>query len=63
MLQYFLVNRMFRTEQNSIKTRSLFLLNDVLTLDLTQLTMERYDILERKGINVDRQQNVDFLAS
>ena len=50
-MQYFWMDRMFRTEQKQIKTQASLLLNDVLSLELYRAMMERYDKLKEKGID------------
>ena len=52
ILQYFLVDKMFSAEHDNIKVRASLVLNDVLSLDLKRLGMERHDILEKRGIDV-----------
>lgn len=51
-LQYFWMDRMFRTEQKQIKTQASLLLIDVMSLELHRAMMERYDKLKEKGIDV-----------
>ena len=55
ILQYFLIKIMFSVEHDNIKVRGSLLLNDVLSLDLKRSGMERYDILEAKGISVSNE--------
>ena len=50
-MQYFWIDRMFRTEQELIRTRASLLLTDVLDLDLKRSSMERYDVLVKAGVH------------
>lgn len=54
-MQYFWIDRMFRTEQKQIKTQASLLLNDVLSLEVHCIIMERYDELKEKGIDVSNE--------
>ena len=55
ILQYFLVDKMFNTEHDNIKVRASLVLNDVLSLDLKRLGIERHDILIKNGVDVENE--------
>lgn len=54
-LQYFWIDRMFRTEQKQIKTQASLLLNDVMSLELHRAMMQRYDKLKEIGIDASHE--------
>ena len=49
-MQFILVNNLFHAEQENVKVRASLSLRDVLSLDITRMVMERYDMLADKKL-------------
>ena len=50
------MGKMFQLERNLMKTQALLLLEDLLTIELKQSAMERYDLLEKENLLQDVDQ-------